>query len=404
MTREQRIVMAVLTFLGASYVYSTTIMAPLLLQLAAQFGVSAGTAGLTSAAYGVPTIVLGMLVGPYSDRYGRKRFLVSGALLLAASTLAAALAPTFALVVASRFCGGIGAALLGSSMTAALADAVPYRQRGGAIAIVSTGGNLFAFVVGLPLAGIVAEATSRRVSLAMLAALIVVGAAANARWIPPSHASATVAGVRRLYRLALGDRSALLLLAAALLAGFAWTGWSGYVVVFFQRTFELPQGIASIFTITTGVGFFVGGQIGGRTGDRFGNRSVGIAVLVVAAAAYAAMTQAALPIAAAAALNVVLIALIAARVVTIQVMLSEQVPAARGTLMAIFGSVNAAAAAGGVALAGLAIDIGGFGLFGIVCVILVTTAAALLVFVHERAAVDHDDAVAARAGTLTGAK
>jgi len=393
MTREQRIVIAVLTFLGASYVYSTTIMAPLLLQLAAQFGVS-----------DVPTIVLGILVGPYSDRYGRKRFLVSGALLLAASTLAAALAPTFALVVASRFCGGIGAALLGSSMTAALADAVPYRQRGGAIAIVSTGGNLFAFVVGLPLAGIVAEATSWRVSLAMLAALFVVGAAAIARWIPPSHASATVAGVRRLYRLALGDRSALLLLAAALLAGFAWTGWSGYVVVFFQRTFELPQGIASIFTITTGVGFFVGGQIGGRTGDRFGNRSVGIAVLVVAAAAYAAMTPAALPIAAAAALNVVLIALIAARVVTIQVMLSEQVPASRGTLMAIFGSVNAAAA-GGVALAGLAIDIGGFGLFvGIVCVILVTTAAALLVFVHERAAVDHDDAVAARAGTLTGAK
>jgi predicted MFS family arabinose efflux permease len=384
---HQRRVVWLLTVLGACYVYSTLIMAPLLLQLAGDLGVTVGTAGLAAAAYGIPSILLGTVAGPYSDRYGRKRFLIVGSSLLGAATFAAALAPTLELLVMLRFCAGIGAALCVSSMQAALADNVSYRERGSAIAMVSTGGNLFVNVVGLPVAGILAEATSWRVSLGLVGVLALLTAAALSVWLPRSRSSGSVGSVRRLYAIALSDRSAMLLLWVTLLAGFAWTGWASYVIVFFQRTFDLPQGLASTFAITTGIGFFVGGQLGGRIGDRRGNWSVSVVGLVAGAACYALLTRTWIPLALAVALNAVLVALIAARVVTVQTMLSERVPAARGTLMAIFGSVNAMAATGGVALAGLVIDAGGFGLFGVVAAGLLLTALVLLVFVRERSMV-----------------
>ena len=39
------------------------------------------------AAYGAPGIVVAAHTGPYSDRFGRKRFLVTGSLIMGVSTL-----------------------------------------------------------------------------------------------------------------------------------------------------------------------------------------------------------------------------------------------------------------------------------------------------------------------------
>jgi predicted MFS family arabinose efflux permease len=76
----------------------------------------------------------------------------------------------------------------------------------------------------------------------------------------------------------------------------------------------------------------------------------------------------------------------AARIVAVQTLVTEQVPAARATLGALLGSVNAAAASGGAATAGLAIDAGGFPLFGLIAAGLALAAAVLLAFVRGRTA------------------
>ena len=59
-------------------VYVGVVMAPVLTQIASDFNITTGTAGLVVAAYGAPGIVVAVLTGPYSDRFGRKRFLVIG--------------------------------------------------------------------------------------------------------------------------------------------------------------------------------------------------------------------------------------------------------------------------------------------------------------------------------------
>jgi predicted MFS family arabinose efflux permease len=60
-------------------------MAPVLTPIATEFRISTGAAGLVVAAYGAPGILVAIVAGPYSDRFGRKRFLVAGSLIMGVS-------------------------------------------------------------------------------------------------------------------------------------------------------------------------------------------------------------------------------------------------------------------------------------------------------------------------------
>jgi predicted MFS family arabinose efflux permease len=298
--------------------------------------------------------------------------------------MAAGLATTLPVLVALRAAAGVGAALCASSLIAAIADVVPQERRARGIALVNTTTNVFIGVVGVPLAGIIAEATSWRASLALVGLFAL--AAAFAIWFVFPTFGGSASGMRRLYSLVLGDRSAMLLLAVALVSGIAWVGWSTFVVVFFQHTFGVTVGVASTFAISTGVGYLVGAQVAGRLADRVGRRRVAVVALLGAAAGYVAITATSIPVTAAIVMNALLVGLLAARIVAVQTMVTEQVPAARATMGALLGSVNAAAASGGAAIAGVAIDAGGFPLFGLAAAVLALVAAALLLLVRPKAA------------------
>ena len=88
------------------------LMLPAFPEIRAEFGMPADS---TQVTWIVTAYFLGMAVGPWlygpaSDRYGRRVPLFAGLALYAASSLTAALAPSWGLVVASRFVWGLGAA------------------------------------------------------------------------------------------------------------------------------------------------------------------------------------------------------------------------------------------------------------------------------------------------------
>ena len=68
----RRTLLLVLGFLAFAAVYNGLVMSPVLEQMAREFGITTGTAGLVVAAYGAPGIAVALLAGPYSDRIGRK--------------------------------------------------------------------------------------------------------------------------------------------------------------------------------------------------------------------------------------------------------------------------------------------------------------------------------------------
>ena len=359
-------------------------MSPVLEPLAREFGISTGTAGLVVAAYGAPGIAVAVLAGPYSDRIGRKPFLVLGPAIMGISTLAAAFAPTFGLIILARICSGIGAAVIFPNANATIADTFPFRERGRAIAAV-IGMNTMASVAGVPIAGIISEATSWRISVAIVGGLSLLAAAVVLMRLPYAQPTNREARIRALYALIIRDRSAIAIIASSFLGALYWFTWATYLVVFFQRTFLLSEGAASTVALTQGLGVIIGSQIGGRLGDRFGHRPIVAGAIVISASLLFLQTNLALPLAVTALLNLLLSAVIGARFATNNALMTEQVPEARGTMLAVSGSVASLAIVVGATVGGLVVDGPGFGVLGAFCLgVALISATIVMRFVRER--------------------
>jgi predicted MFS family arabinose efflux permease len=381
--RERRVLLAVLGALTFASVYATVVIAPVLTQIAAEFDISTGTAGLLVAAYGGPGIVVSLLVGPYSDQLGRKRFLVAGSAVMGLFTLLASLATSFPLLIALRVIAGIGAALIFPNVSAMIGDNFAYRDRGRAMSTV-IGFNTMASVIGVPTAGIVAEATSWRVSLAIVGSLCLVATVLLYFLLRPAQVHVSESKFFELYRSILRRPSALAAVASSFLGSLYWFAWSTYIVVFFEHVYGLPRGQAATLALTLGLGVLVGSQIGGRIGDRIGHKPVVASAVVISAVLLLVLTNTNLPIVAGAALNLLLSAVIGARFATNQTLMTEQMPAARGTLLALSSSTIGLAIVLAASLGGLLIDTFGFPAIGVFCFAAALSSAVIVVlFVRE---------------------
>ena len=380
---DRRVLLIVLGVLTFAAVYNGLVVSPVLEPLAREFGLSIGTAGLAVAAYGAPGIAVAVVMGPYSDRIGRKPFLVAGPAIMGLSTLLAALAPTFAVLVAARICSGVGAAVIFPNANATVADTFPFRERGRAIAAVIAM-NTMASVVGVPIAGIVSEATSWRVSVAIVGVLSLVAAAVVWVRLPSAPGTNRETRIRALYALIVRDRSAISAIGSSFLGALYWFTWATYLVVFFQRAFGLSEGIASTVALSQGLGVIIGSQIGARLGVRLGHVRVVAGAIVISAVILFLLTNLPVPLVAAAILNLVLSAVIGARFATNNVLMSEQVPEARGTMLALSASLQSMAVVVGATVGGLMVDGPGFGTVGAFCLgVALLSAFIVLRYVRE---------------------
>jgi len=380
---ERRTLLGLLGFLTFAAVYVGVVIAPVLEPIAREFGVSTGVAGLVVAGYGAPGIVVAVLAGPYSDRFGRKRFLVAGSLVMGVFTVLAAFATSFSLLVAMRMIAGVGSSLIWPNATATVGDSFPYRDRGSAMSTV-IGLNTLASIVGVPIAGIVAEGTSWRVSVAIVGVLSIIAAALLVWRLQPAQTLLNESRVRELYRSILTNRSAVGAIVSSLLGSLYWFTWSTYIVVFFQRSFGLAEGLASTFALTLGLGVLVGSQLGGRLGTRIGHKPVVGGCVLLSGALLLLQTNLTPPLAATAILNLALSAVIGARFASNTTLLTEQVPEARGTLLAISASVTSASLVAGATVGGILIDALGFWALGVFCFAAALLAAlVVMLFVRE---------------------
>jgi DHA1 family inner membrane transport protein len=380
---ERRSLLGLLGFLTFNAVYVGVVMAPVLTQIASEFQITTGTAGLVVAAYGAPGILIAVLTGPYSDRFGRKRFLVAGSLIMGIFTLLSAFATSFAVLVAMRTVAGIGASVIFPNVTATVGDNFPYRDRGSAMGTI-IGLNTLASVIGVPLAGILAEATSWRVSIGLVGLLAIAAAILLAWRFRPAQTPLSESGIRDMYRSIVTNRSALGAIGSSFLGALYWFTWATYIVVFFQHVFGLSQGVASVLALTQGVGIMLGSYLGGRLGGRIGHKPIVAGSVFVSGLLLLLQTNVALPLAATAVLNIVLSAVIGARFASNTTLLTEQVPEARGTLLAISSSVISASIVVGATIGGLLIDGPGFWALGAFCFVAAALAALIVwMFVRE---------------------
>ncbi len=378
--------LATLGFLSFASVYTNVVVSPVLVAVGREFGVSTGTAGLLVAGYGLPGIVIALVAGPLSDRRGRKPFLVWGSVVMAVLTLAGAFATNFALLLATRVLAGVGSSVIFPNVNATVGDSFPYRERGTAMStIIAT--NTLASIIGIPIAGILADAITWRASLAVVGALGLLAALVLWRLLPAGTPHAVDVSASVLYGRIFGDPSARAAIASSLLGAMFWFTWATYLVAFFQQTFALSASLASTVALTSGLGVLVGSQFGGRLGDRIGHRPVVGWSIAIAGLLLFLETNVLVGLLVAATLNLLLSSASGARFATNTALLSELAPNARGTMMAVNSSIVSVGIVAGTTAGGILVDGLGFGALGMLSFgAALGSAAVVWRYVTERAA------------------
>ena len=100
-------------------------------------------------AYLLPLSALLLLGGALGDHFGRRRLLVTGTVIFAATSLVCALAPSLPVLLAARAAQGVGAALLLPNSLALLNAAFQGERRGRAVGIWAASGAAMAAVAPL---------------------------------------------------------------------------------------------------------------------------------------------------------------------------------------------------------------------------------------------------------------
>jgi predicted MFS family arabinose efflux permease len=261
---------------------------PLFLVWQKAFDVSFAELGLTVALMSGTTAVLQTPVGFLVDRYGARRFLVGGALLMSLSMAAMGLATSYWQIPALATLSGIGNSVFHPCDYAIISGSVDRDRMGRSFALHSFSGNL-GFASGPPVMALLAVMMGWRTSLVLvgllgvpvvLAILLQSSILKDQARQEPHHAGEAIGG-----RALLFSRTMLLFFGFYLLGSMAGSGVQAWLITVLHTVKGMELAIAS--TALTGymAGSTCGVLAGGWFADTYRQHVSGFAVGLTAVSA-----------------------------------------------------------------------------------------------------------------------
>ena len=357
-------------FLGVS---DTQLVAPLLPLIAFDLSTTPGHAGIIVTTYSLAAAAFALIVGPLSDRVGRKKVLVSGLALFALASFLTYHVSTFNALVILRAMTGLAAGTLSTSALSFAGDYYPYEQRGRAMGILSMG-YFVAFVVGVPAGALAASRLGWHWVFACLSAaagLMFIVALAR---LPsgPQHIRQDRERSRFIDHFRKPDRFAGM--AAAFLTSGGIVGFLTYIGAWLRTAFGIGVDRIGLLFMISGIAAVVASPLSGWLSDQAGKRNVIIWSNVILAFLFIIVARAELGIWLV--LGVALLSIAAsARQAPLHALTTELVVAdVRGEYIAIRNASSQLGIASVAALSAAAFDAAGFS-----AVALIAALATLLV-------------------------
>lgn len=127
---ERWVVVLNLSVVSAFVFLGVNVVSPILPQYAMTFNVPVALTGWAISSYALAKVAADLPAGMFSDKYGRKKVMVTGLAIVTVSSLVAGLAPTYLVLILARALGGLGSALYVTSATSWLAHISYGRDRG----------------------------------------------------------------------------------------------------------------------------------------------------------------------------------------------------------------------------------------------------------------------------------
>ncbi len=249
--------------------------------------------GVLIASYAASMGLFGLLIGPVSDRVGRRVILLWGTGLLSVALVMHSLAWDFSVLLAVRILAGMAGGVLTGAAVAYVGDYFPYKRRGWANGWVMSG---FAIgqIVAVPTGIVMAEMFGFRAPFLLFAGIA--GAAFTLVFValpqPPITRSSTKLSVRSMAQAygVLLQRPAVV--GAAIAYGFLFFALST-MIAFFPTWAEttvhmLPAQVAGLLAFG-GVAHVIFGPLAGRWSDRIGRKPLVVGSCLASATLFATL-------------------------------------------------------------------------------------------------------------------
>jgi MFS transporter, DHA1 family, inner membrane transport protein len=248
------------------------VLTPVLATVAADLDVSTATAGQLRTISGLSAGATALCTGLLAARIGLRDLVAAGLALLAVGAASSALAPGFAVIAAAQVLIGAGVGLAYSAAVAAVADWTGPADRSRVLAVVLLGPPV-AWVVAMPLCGLLGEASWRLVWVVpLVSALAALAVLARREGTPPAAARAGL-------RAVLGHRGVLRWSTGELLAYSAWAGALVFIGALFVESYGLSLSATGLVLGAGGLVYVLGNLLFRRLVDEHGTKLlVGLAV------------------------------------------------------------------------------------------------------------------------------
>jgi len=277
--------LAGLSALGA---LATNIILPAFPRLGASFGVSSQELGLTLSSFFFAFALGQLLVGPLSDRFGRKRLVLGGLAVFAAGGILCAFADTLAFLILGRVIQALGACAAAVLSRAIARDLFDGEALARALALTMIAG---AAAPGFsPLLGSALDSLfGWRITFLFVAAFGAVLALHYATRIGETHpadrrTSLAISDVISAYaRLASDPRFLLPALSVSFILGGLFTFFAAAPAILMSEL-GLTAFQLGLYFATTVLIVFAAGFLAPRLAQRFGQRNVGMIGLFIALA------------------------------------------------------------------------------------------------------------------------
>ncbi len=177
--------LGLITLATAIFVCVTSEFLPtgLLPQIAADLDVTEAQVGLLVTIFAGTVVVTTAPLAALTRRFDRKHLVIVVLVLFALANVAAALAPSYAWLVAARVLGGVSHGLFWAVVGAYAGYLVPKHQIARAVAVTSAGGTT-AFVLGVPAGTALGTAVGWRASFFVIAGVVAVLLVMIVRFLP----------------------------------------------------------------------------------------------------------------------------------------------------------------------------------------------------------------------------
>ena len=272
--KQRLFVILNLSLVSGFVILGVSIISPVLPQYALSFSIPVALVGWAVSAFALARVVMDIPAGFLADRFGRKRNMIFGLILIIVSSIAAGTAGNYAWLIIARIVGGVGSALYMTSSTTWVVQVSAGESRGRYMSLYS--GLVFAGTAfGPTIGGYVAAHYGLR---APFFAYAVLGLAGLIATLPlkeiADSAQATQSKMHMKDILSvLSNRSFMLVNCAVLASFFLATGVRATLVpLYASLNLGLPEERIGILLTVAAVGTAISTFPSGWLSDKVGRK------------------------------------------------------------------------------------------------------------------------------------